>query len=73
MLAATTAKPAVLCRAFKIIEWILFRALVAVEGYSTYITVFYLLVGIILATLLLTVWVTVAIKGSDSVSPWLGR
>lgn len=45
----------------------------AVEGYSTYITVFYLFVGVILATLLLTVWLTVVIKGSDSVSPWLGR
>jgi hypothetical protein len=46
---------------------------VAVEGYSTYITVFHLFVGIILATLLLTVWLTVVIKGADSVSPWLAR
>lgn len=61
------------CRIFKAIEWILIRALVAPKGYEMYITVFYLLAAVVLVTLLLTVWVVLVLKGSDSVNPWLRR
>lgn len=38
-----------------------------------YVTVFYILAGVILAALLLTVWVALVLKGSDTVNPWLRR
>lgn len=43
------------------------------EGYSKYITVFYIMAAIVVATMLLTVWVALALKGSDTVNPWLRR
>jgi hypothetical protein len=61
------------CRLFKVIEWILFRSLVVTEGYSQYITVFYIMAAIVVATMLLTVWVALALKGYDTVNPWLRR
>lgn len=45
----------------------------AVQGYDTYITVFYIITAITLATLALTVWVALVLKGSDTVNPWLRR
>lgn len=61
------------CRVFKAIEWILFRSLLVQQGYSKYITVFYFLAAVILATVLLTVWVALVLKGSDTVNVWLKR
>jgi hypothetical protein len=61
------------CRIFKAIEWVLIRGLVAPKGYQMYITVFYLLAAVVLVTLLLTVWIALVLKGSDSVNPWLRR
>lgn len=59
--------------AFKAVEWALIRGLVEFQGYDMYITVFYILAAIILLTLLLTVWVALVLKGSDSVNPWLRK
>lgn len=61
------------CRVFKAIEWILFRALLVKLGYDNYITVFYFLAAVILATVLLTVWIALVLKGSDTVNVWLKR
>lgn len=38
-----------------------------------YISVFYAVAAVMLATLLLTVWVAVVLKGSDSLNAWLKR
>lgn len=61
------------CRIFKAVEWLLLRSLVVFKGYDTYIEVFYIIAGVVFATVLLTVWVAVVLKGSDSVNPWLKR
>lgn len=49
------------------------RGVVTPKGYNMYITVFYLLAAVVLVTLLLTVWVALVLKGSDSVNPSLRR
>jgi hypothetical protein len=61
------------CRAFKTIEWTLIRPLVNVHGYAMYITVFYIISGVTLTTIALTVWVALVLKGSDTTNPWLRR
>lgn len=61
------------CRAFKAIEWTLIRPLVNVHGYAMYITVFYIISGVTLTTIALTVWVALVLKGSDTANPWLRR
>lgn len=59
--------------AWKAVEWVLIRGLVVIEGYDMYVTVFYVMAGVIFGTLALTAWVALVLKGSDSVNPWLKR
>jgi hypothetical protein len=42
-------------------------------GYNSFITVLYLLASLVVATMLLTGWVAVALKGDDAANPWLRR
>lgn len=60
-------------RAFKVIEPFLLRALVAVYGYDTYVSLFYALAGAVLGVVVLAAWVAVVFKGSEPANPWLKR
>jgi hypothetical protein len=58
---------------FKAVQWLLFRMLVVPKGYATYVTVFYVLAGLVLTSLVVTAWVAVVLKGSESNNVWLNR
>jgi hypothetical protein len=58
---------------FKAVQWLLFRLLVMPKGYATYITVFYVLSGLVLSSLVVTAWVAVLLKGSETNNVWLNR
>jgi hypothetical protein len=42
-------------------------------GVCRYITLFYFLAALIIATVLLTIWVALVLKGSDTMNIWLRR
>eukprot|EP00879_Flechtneria_rotunda_P033604 GHRR01037236.1.p1 GENE.GHRR01037236.1~~GHRR01037236.1.p1 ORF type:complete len:175 (+),score=39.48 GHRR01037236.1:508-1032(+) len=58
---------------FKVIQWLAFRFLLIPKGYDSYIKVFYVLAGVILACLVATVWVALVMKGENSNNPWVRR
>lgn len=58
---------------FKAVQWLLFRMLVVPKGYAAYITVLYVLAGLVIGSLVVTAWVAIALKGSESNNVWLNR
>jgi hypothetical protein len=58
---------------FKAVQWLLFRTMVVPKGYATYITVFYMLAGLVVGSLEVTAWVAIVLKGSESNSVRLNR
>jgi hypothetical protein len=58
---------------FKAVQWLLFRMLVVPKGYATYVTVFYVLAGLALTSLVVTAWVAIALKGNETHNVWLNR
>lgn len=55
------------------IQWLLVRNIVQPKGYAMYISVFYIISALILATILMTVWVAVVLKGDDASNVWMRR
>lgn len=58
---------------FKAVQWLLFRTMVVPQGYATYVTVFYVLAGLVLGSLVVTAWVAIVLKVSELNSVWLNR
>jgi hypothetical protein len=49
------------------------RSLVTPQGYSAYVTVFYVISAIVLLALSLTVWIAVILKKDENGGVWLKR
>jgi hypothetical protein len=60
-------------RVFRAVEWLLFRVIIVPKGYATYVTVMYVLAGIVGLTVVTTAWVAIALKGDDTGNVWLRR
>lgn len=58
---------------WRAVKWLLVRNLVEPEGYPTYISVFYIMSAIILATIAASVWVALLLKGDKGGNAWFRR
>eukprot|EP00878_Enallax_costatus_P011929 GHUV01012456.1.p1 GENE.GHUV01012456.1~~GHUV01012456.1.p1 ORF type:complete len:256 (+),score=51.66 GHUV01012456.1:186-953(+) len=58
---------------YKAINWILFKSMLVPKGYTSYMTLFYILAVVTTAGQIATVWVAVKLRGGDVSGKWMAR